>query len=166
MKRINKIGITVYIIIITLAAITVYIRSYTRTYNGAFERTTEEYIAILTDNKEDFEYVARTMQQWDEGSISFNKSFGKPLAFDKAIIENDEIKSEFLSNKDFYNSLHNLYELDEIWEIIIEEDAIVFYYSKPPQGYHDCGVGYGENIERRNASPIDENRVYQIEAGI
>lgn len=33
------------------------------------ERTNEEYVSILLDNKEDFDYVARMMQQWPDRSI-------------------------------------------------------------------------------------------------
>ena len=113
MKK-KKIGIAVYIVIIAVAAIIVFIRSFNRTYNGAFERTDEEYIAILTDNQDDFEYVARTMQQWDEGSVSFEDSYGRPLDFDDILIKNQEIESEISSNEDFYKSLKNIYELKEI----------------------------------------------------
>lgn len=141
MKK-KKIGIAVYIVIVAMAAIIVFIRSYNRTYNGAFERTGEEYWAILTDNQDDFEYVARTMQQWDEGSIRFKDPYGSPLDFDDILIKNQEIESEISNNEDFYKSLHNLYDLDEIDRIVIKEDAIMFYYSKPPQGFHDCGISY------------------------
>lgn len=160
MKK-KKIGIAVYIVIIAVAAIIAYIRSYNRTYNGAFERSNEEYVNILFDNIDDFEYIARTMQQWDEGSIRFEDPYGRPLDFDDALIKNQEIESEISNNEVFYKSLHNLYDLDEIDGIVIEEDAIMFYYSKPPEGYHDCGVGYGENIER-HATQIDEKWVLQM----
>ena len=141
MKK-KKIAIAVYAIIIAVTAIIVYIKSYNRTYNGAFERTGDEYWAILTDNIDDFEYVAKTMQQWDEGSISFYDSNLKLLDFEDALIKNKEIKSEISNNEGFYKSLHNLYDLDEIGRIVIKEDAIMFYYSKPPQGFHDCGISY------------------------
>lgn len=42
--------------------------------NKIAERTDEEYISILLDNKEDFDYVAEMIQQWPPGSyIDFNK---------------------------------------------------------------------------------------------
>lgn len=160
MKK-KKIGIAVYIVIITVTAITVFIRSFNRTYNGAFERTNEEYMAILTDNQDDFEYVARTMQQWDEGSISFEDPYGRPLDFDDILIKNQEIESEISSSEDFYKSLHNLYDLDEVDRIVIEEDAIMFHYSKPPQNYR-CGVAYGGKESDWPAIPIDGNWVLKM----
>lgn len=41
------------------------------------------------------------MQQWDEGSISFEDPYGRPLDFDDILIENQEIESEISSNEDF-----------------------------------------------------------------
>ena len=152
----KNIGIAVCIVIIAVAAMIVFIRSFNRTYNEAFERTNEEYWAILTDNQDDFEYVARTMKQWDEGSINFKDPYGRPLDFDDILIKNQEIESEISSNEDFYKSLHNLYDLSEIRRIEIEEGAIRFHYSKPPQGYR-CGVVYGENINSSGDDQIDEN---------
>lgn len=94
------------------------------------ERTNEEYMAILTDNQEDFEYVALTMQQWSRGSIHFEDDYGRRIDFENVSSNNPEIEDEISNNDDFYKSLKNLYELDEIDYIMIEREEIMFYFSK------------------------------------
>lgn len=125
------------------------------------ERTNEEYMAILTDNQDDFEYVAKTMQQWSEGYIYFYEK-GERIDFDNVSSNNPEIENEILTNDDFYKSLLNLYELDEIKAIVITKDAIEFRFSKFPLGYRG-GVSYGENLDKYYGThPIDEHWVLQM----
>lgn len=101
-------------------------------------------------------YVAQTMRQWDEGSIDF--TYGRVIVDltdglhiyrdSKGILcSNPKIEDEIANNEDFYTSLHNIYELDEIKRIYISDDTVMFYYSKSPMHYHDCGFIYGENIK-------------------
>ena len=126
------------------------------------ERTNEEYMAILTDNQEDFEYVAQTMQQWSSGYIDFYDDYGRRIDFENVTSNNPEIEDEISNNDDFYKSLKNLYELDEIYYIVIEKEyGIMFYFSKFPRNYHG-GVAYG-GIERDwPATPIDDNWVLKM----
>ena len=65
------------------------------------ERTNEEYMAILTDNQEDFEYVARTMQQWSSGYIDFYDDYGRRIDFENVTSNNPEIEDEIANNADF-----------------------------------------------------------------
>ena len=126
------------------------------------ERTNEEYMAILTDNQEDFEYVAQTMQQWSSGYIDFYDDYGRRIDFENVTSNNPEIEDEISNNDDFYKSLNNLYELDEIDYILIEGEDIMFYFSKFPQNYHG-GVAYGENIKMSSVThPIDDNWVLEM----
>lgn len=125
------------------------------------ERTNEEYMAILTDNQADFECVAKTMQQWSEGSIYFYEK-GERIDFDDVSSNNPEIENEILTNDDFYNSLLNLYELDEIESIVIAKDAVTFRLIYFPYNYHG-GICYGENIEKDSCThSIDDNWVLQM----
>ena len=125
------------------------------------ERTNEEYMAILTDNQEDFEYVARTMQQWSSGYIDFYEN-GRRIDFEDVSSNNPEIEDEIANNADFYNSLYNLYELDEIYDIVIEKDyVIMFYFSKFPQNYRG-GVAYGEKERHFYTHTIDDNWTLQM----
>ena len=148
-KRIVCIAVIVILIITGVVIIT---RDY--------RRTNEEYMAILTDNQEDFEYVARTMQQFSSGSIHFH--YGRHTDFDNISSNNPEIEDEISNNADFYKSLNNLYELGEIGYIINEEEyGIMFHFRKFPQNYHG-GVAYG-GIERDwPAIPIDDNWVLKM----
>ena len=140
-----------------------YYENGNRRYNYENERTNEEYMAILTDNQDDFEYVAQTMQQWSSGYIDFYDDYGRRIDFENVSSNNPEIEDEISNNADFYKSLKNLYELDEIDYIMIgKEDIIMFYFSKFPQHYHG-GVIYGENIEMNSFTyTIDDKWVLQM----
>lgn len=156
---INKKIICILVIIIILITGAVIIKLNKRDY----ERTNEEYIAILTDNQDDFEYIAQTMQQWSSGYIYFYNDYGRRVGFDDIISNNQEIKDEISNNTDFYKSLYKLYELDEIDSIVIKkEDVIMFYFRKFPRNYHG-GVAYGENIKMNSVThQIDDNWVLQM----
>lgn len=121
--------------------------------NRKNERTNDEYISILLENKEDFECVAQVMQQWSEGSIDFNNGISSA---------NQQIENEITNNDDFKTSLLNLYDLKEISYILIEGDTIAFYFSKFPADYHG-GVFYGKNIEENFGTyTIDEDWVLKM----
>ena len=155
MKNKKIMGMSVILIIIITGAVII------KLINRDYVRTNEEYMAILTDNKDDFECVARTMQQWSTGRIDFYKN-GRRIDFDNVSSNNPEIENEMSINDDFYNSLHSLYKLDEVRYITIREDTIEFHIIKFPRGYHG-GIIYGENIEKQSFTyPIDDNWVLQM----
>lgn len=57
----------IIIILITIIVIVMSILLCVKAYNiahGKENRTNEEYMSILLDNKEDFEYVAEIMQKY------------------------------------------------------------------------------------------------------
>lgn len=121
------------------------------------ERTDEEYIAVLLDNKEDFDYVAEMMMQWPERSaIDFNK--------DGILSDSQEISDEILNNKEFYEHIKKLYDLEEIRNIFRWDENIEFSLSKSPQNY----VGdfyYWEDTEECDygrAKIIDEHWTLEI----
>ena len=136
-KKIVKMLVTVVIVMIAMLIILIIISEILydgEKYDG---RTKEEYMAVLLDNKEDFDYVAEMMQQWTDGSIHFDK---------KGISSrHQEIADEISNNEEFYGHLKNLYDLKEIDYILIEGDQIAFYFSKFPSWCHG-GVFYAENI--------------------
>lgn len=111
------------------------------------ERTNEEYVSILLDNKEDFDYVARMMQQWPPRSyIDFNE--------DNSITSgSQEITDEIENNEEFYGHLKNLMDLGEVWYVIRatssldeKDDSIEFQFREPSKDYHG-GWYYWENTE-------------------
>lgn len=120
------------------------------------ERTNEEYISIFLDNKEDFEYVADMMNQWPERSS---------IHFESGILsKNQEIADEIENNEEFYEHLKNLYDLKEIYFVMVEGNKIVFYFSKPPKDYIG-GFIYWENTKDRDLSwavIIDEHWTMEI----
>lgn len=86
--------------------------------NEEDERTAEEYIAVLLDNKEDFDYVANAMQQLTSASspshINFYLNNDEIVIDDCFSTNSQEIADEILNNNEFYNHLQNIYRLDEI----------------------------------------------------
>ena len=136
-KKIIKMLVAVVIVMIAILIIIIIISKIFydgEKYDG---RTREEYIAILLDNKEDFDYVAEMMQQWSARS---NIDFVGGISSN-----NQEITDEISNNEEFYGHLKNLYDLKEIDYILIEGDQIAFYFSKFPSWCHG-GVFYAENI--------------------
>lgn len=99
----------------------------------------EDYINVFTENRQDFEYVAKVMGKWASGSIDFDDGISSA---------NQEIGKEISGNADFNNSLTNLYDLKEISYILIEDDEITFYFSKLPKDYHG-GISYGKNLKEK-----------------
>jgi len=99
----------------------------------------EDYINVFTENRQDFEYVAKVMGKWASGSIDFDDGISSA---------NQEIEKEISGNADFNNSLTNLYDLKEISYILIEDDEITFYFSKFPKDYHG-GISYGKNLKEK-----------------
>ena len=119
-------------------------------------RTDEEYISVLLDNKEDFDYVAEMMMQWPKRSA---------IDFDKDGVSSDsqEITDEMSNNQEFYEHLENLYNLNEIW-FILAEDEIAFYLRELPKDYIG-GFYYWENTEECDygrAKIIDEHWTLEI----
>lgn len=114
-------------------------------------RPNEEYIAIFLDNREDFEYVAEKMKQWPDVSII---EFGVRISS-----ENQEIAYEIENNTEFYEHLKNLYDLEEIRDVVKWKDNIEFGFSKPPINYHG-GWYYWDDMEEKGimtAIKIDEH---------
>lgn len=103
------------------------------------ERSNEDYINVFTENRQDFEYVAKVMEKWTSGSIDFDDGISSA---------NREIEKEISDNEDFNKSLTNLYALKEISYILIEDDEITFYFSKFPKDYHG-GISYGKNLKEK-----------------
>ena len=138
-KKITKILITIAVVIIVIMIIGVRMMMiFLDESNNYDERTNEEYMAILLDNKEDFEYVAKMMLQWPVRSC---------IDFDKGISsENQEIADEILNNEEFSRHLNNLYDLKEISYVIVRKDEIAFQFYKFPSYYHG-GVSYVEIAE-------------------
>lgn len=99
----------------------------------------EDYINVFTENRQDFECVAKVMGKWASGSIDFDDGISSA---------NQEIEKEISGNADFNNSLTNLYDLKEISYILIEDDEITFYFSKFPKDYHG-GISYGKNLKEK-----------------
>ena len=99
----------------------------------------EDYINVFTENRQDFECVAKVMGKWASGSIDFDDGISSA---------NQEIEKEISGNADFNNSLTNLYDLKEISCILIEDDEITFYFSKFPKDYHG-GISYGKNLKEK-----------------
>ena len=96
------------------------------------ERTNEEYISIFLENREDFDYVADRMNQWPERSS---------IHFESGILsKNQEITDEIENNEEFCKHLKNLYDLKEIYFVIVEGEKIAFYFSKPPKDYIGCFI--------------------------
>ena len=87
------------------------------------ERTDEEYISILLDNKEDFDYVAEMMCRWDEGSIDFENGI--------IANRNQELADEISNNEEFYGHLKNLMDLGEVYYILMKK------YLNPPSEMGD-----------------------------
>lgn len=129
-------------------------------YFRAYEKINEEYIAVLTDNRDDFEYVARTMQQWESESLSiiYFNIHGWHTDFDDNVsIYNSEIESEISNNKKFYESLKNIYELNEISYIAVYSDTIAFNFSKPLRDRGYCSIIYGEDIKKCSCTHMINN---------
>ena len=147
-RKIIKILITIAVVIIVI--IIVRVRKmiiFLDERNNYDERTNEEYMAVLIDTKEDFEYVAKMMRQWPVRSC---------IDFDKGISsENQEIADEILNNEEFSRHLKNLYDLKEISYIIAWEDEIAFHFYKFPLNYHG-GISY---VEIAEDDPIYKNKI-------
>lgn len=135
-----------------------------------YDITDEEYITVLLDNKNDFEYIVQIMQQWEKGYISFS-------TFEPSVIEeieldnrfytnNQEMADEIMNNEEFYNHLANLFELEEITYIVVDGDwgGIIFYFSKNPINYHAV-LNYTYEENRKIGGPtsvIDEHWILQV----
>lgn len=70
---------------------------------------------------------------------------------------NPELESEISNNKKFYESLKNIYELNEISNIWISvySDSIGFNFKRPLRGQSDRIV-YGEDIKKFSYTHIIE----------
>lgn len=151
MKIKRIIGIAaVFIIIIVVAEIL--------GYSMAYARITEEYTAVFTENRDDFEYVAQMMKRCDNDSyISFDYN-DNCMDFEDCVFSNNpELESEISNNKKFYESLKNIYELNEISNIWISvySDSIGFNFRRPLRGQSDRIV-YGEDIKMFSYTHIIE----------
>ena len=115
------------------------------------EKTNEEYILVLLNNKEDFDFVAEMMMQWPERSS---------IKFGMEILSDDqEIANEIANNAEFYQHLEDLYNLNEISLIYSEGDCIAFNFSDPPENYHG-GWYYWEDTQKgglMKTAVIDEH---------
>lgn len=118
------------------------------------ERTKEDFIAVLLNNKEDFDYVVEAMKPWAQKKysqfINFYLSDNDEIVIDDRFsTNNQEIADEILNNTELYNHLLNIYNLNEITRIICsissEGYQVYFRYSKYPKNYHG-GLWYMERI--------------------
>lgn len=109
-------------------------------FDKRYNRTNEEYVAILINNKEDFDYVAKEMKKWQKGHIYFDVSWennDQEIAIGEYLSSNNqEIVYEVVNNDEFYEHLMNLYSLDEISYITVLGDYVAFNFSKNPIKYH------------------------------
>ena len=144
----KKISLSVIIILILILGIIVYIIIDEHRYDN---RSDEEYIAILQDNIEDFEYIAVTMQQWEKGYLSFRSRMpdsGEEVEIDSTFFTNNgEIANEIENNAEFYNHLVSLRELREITLIRVKMDGdmIEFAFGKSPCNY-SIFLRYVDNV--------------------
>lgn len=119
-------------------------------YSMAYARITEEYIAVFTENKEDFEYVVQIMKQCKKDScIAFDYS-GYYMDFDDCVSSNNqELEGEMSKNKKFYECLKNIYELNEIRNIWVwvYSYSIEFNFRRELRGQYDRIV-YEEDIKK------------------
>ena len=144
-KIIKSVGIILSVILIAIIGIIAYEIFDMHRYD---DRPNEEYIAVLTDNMEDFEYIAVAMLQWEEGYLTFKPHMpdsGKEVEVDdKFYTNNQEIANEIENNKEFYDHLESLRELGEISSIRITMDGnmIEFAFGKIPCDYrmHVCYI--------------------------
>ena len=126
-------------------------------YDG---RTKDDYIDIFRDNREDFEYVAEIIWQWPVRSrINIDGGISS---------DNPEIEDEILNNEELCRYLRNIYNLNEIEYIIVNENGIKFDFRIYP---HNCygGLYYVENSETAEdhygAYKIDEHWVLYLIPG-
>lgn len=126
-----------------------------RRTNEEDERTDEEYIAVLLDNKEDFDYVAEAIQHWTSVSfpshINFYLSDNEEIVIDNRFsTNNQEIADEILNNQDLYIHLQNIYSLGEIRRIACNKSSdgymVVFTFFKFPKDFHG-GFIYMESMD-------------------
>lgn len=146
------------ILIILVVSIIIIIGSFF-IYEKYF-KSDDMYISILEENKMDFEYVAKEMEQWQSGWIGFESN----NTYDNAIIINNHVFASsqnivdgVANDDDFYASLMRIYELDAISCVMIEGNEVIFYFSNPP-AYYRGGFVYSEKIETDSISKeIDEH---------
>lgn len=145
----------VSIIIILVAEILGYITAYTRIIYG--------YIAVFTDNRDDFEYVAGVMKKWEGFSYIAYDYRGSHTDFNDCVSSNKtELESEMINDQQFYDSLKNIYELYKIRNIWVYEDCIEFSFRKILRG-HYCEIVYGEDIKECSCRYIiDENWALEL----
>lgn len=125
-------------------------------YTTAYARITEEYIAVFTDNRDDFEYVAQIMKQCNNDSYIGFDYRDRYMDFEDCVSSNNpELEGEILNNKKFYESLKNIYELNEIRNIWVYSDSINFNFRRELRGQSDRIV-YGEDIKKFSYTHIIE----------
>lgn len=130
--------ILLLIAVIILVATGIKVIAFPNRSSEEPEKTNEEYMAVLIDNKEDFNYVAETIQQWPVRSC---------IDLDGGISSDSrEITNEIRNNKEFYDHLNNIYKLNEIDYIIVLEDEVKFDFRIYPQNYH-CSLACVESAE-------------------
>lgn len=124
----------------------------------------EEYTAMLSDNKEDFNYVAEMVEQCSSKSSSgyltfYIKTFGEngEIEINDRFTTNDrELADAILNNEEFYDHLMNLYNLEKISQILCRRTTggyIIEFQLKDYQG----SLCYVENREISEESiPLDE----------
>lgn len=129
-------------------------------YTTAYARITEEYIAVFTENRDDFEYVAQIMKQCKKYSyISFDYRDSNMDFEDCVSSNNPELESVISNNKKFYECLKNIYELNEIRNIWISvySGSVEFTFRRELRGQYDRIV-YEEDIKECSCTHIiDEN---------
>lgn len=147
----------VIIILLIIAGIVTSIILFNKTNdiagNQADERTDEEYISILLDNKEDFDYVAKIMTQWSWGYIYLDDNYlsnsQEVVIADHFTTNNQEMASEILNNEDFLRHLQNLYNLGEIKGVFCSKSSngyiVTFNFYDFPKDF-DGGLYYMENM--------------------
>lgn len=126
---------------------------------AAFENTRDNYISLLNENKEDFDYVARVIGQWSRCGIYFD-DYGKGalpeiIYFDDYLSSNNqEIIDELTNNKEFYNHVMKIYDTGGFYAIYSSEEDIEFGLSNPPIGCHGELQYYIGNIDNYTNSGV------------
>lgn len=152
--------------IIGIAAVSIIIIVWAEIlgYTTAYARINEEYIAVFTENRDDFEYVAQIMKQYKRYSgIAFDYRDSQRDFEDCVSSNNPELENEISSNKKFYESLKNIYELNEIRNIYVFSDFINFNFRRELRGQSDRII-YEEDIKKCSCTHIiDENWAVEME---
>lgn len=160
MKKKKRILIVISIIILISLLIGIpnrlYIKQQIKFFylDAKYAHMKNQYTTLLQRNKEDFEYVSETLQQWSDGHIFFQ---------DEIISDNLEISNEIKNNAEFYQHLEKLHKSNKIgvigYDVYPDRKVIVFYLRAPEEFY--CQLRYKDK-ESFQRIQVDENWILQM----